>query len=754
MLNSKRQINKEINFPPKYIINDKIYLFLYSLIREIFLGKKTSSKRLNNYINKINRAIIKFHSNYLNIEYNTKNLINIFLFIQTQNNVFASDILESILIIIFSSIYKSNNGKNFENLIYVDEKGNNKLFKSGNYQIIDLFDYKKLIPEELQNLKNLLETEDKFEKDNIINNSLKQSPIYNLLLEIQKYKYKFLFSKNKDLIKELENFENIKDYNELFTKQYFNKKLIRLFLISVYFYSYNKNSPLMNYTIEKIIKDKTDNIEYLSSIPYNYNLDSAKLTTIFTNYIISPIKIEPKISELTISHNNIGFNGLFDIGKSLIFNKNIEKCYLNNSNIKFFYLEYINYGLGIFDNYNLKELDLSYNKINKDSEIYLSKLISHMKGLKKINLSMNNIKRGVASFFIMLKELYSKNKINLETLMLNECNLDISSFYELGELLKSPFCKLKKLYLNMNIIPDCINFFKKLKQNKSLEELYLNKTNINDNDINDIIKIILNTHIQALYLYNNLISNLDDLIRIISTTKVVKYRESDDEYINNEYNSIIINEQTFLENLDLSNNFILNKNEHNVKLLQEIKNESNLSCLDLSLTLNKGFPKKIEISESSNNYRKILNDLIIETNKEKEEYNNNKIKEKYANIDLNREKEEIKSMKNDLLNIYNIEILNILDDEINELILEKEYNQLELKKKIRQIIFDLAEKNSKIKDLLIIKEDINNKIKRRINGDNYKNIEKYFFHNILLKESTNQLKILEENKKDRKLFII
>jgi len=77
-----------------------------------------------------------------------------------------------------------------------------------------------------------------------------------------------------------------------------------------------------------------------------------------------------------------------------------------------------------------------------------------------------------------------------------------------------------------------------------------------------------------------------------------------------------------------------------------------------------------------------------------------------------------------------------------------------LKKKIRQIIFDLAEKNSKIKDLLIIKEDINNKIKRRINGDNYKNIEKYFFHNILLKESTNQLKIFEENKKDRKLFII
>ena len=191
-----------------------------------------------------------------------------------------------------------------------------------------------------------------------------------------------------------------------------------------------------------------------------------------------------------------------------------------------------------------------------------------------------------------------------------------------------------------------------------------------------------------------------------------------------------------------------------MKLLQEIKNESNLSCLDLSLTLNKGFPKKIEISESSNNYRKILNDLIIETNKEKEEYNNNKIKEKYANIDLNREKEEIKSMKNDLLKIYNKEILIILDDEINEFILEKEYNQLELKKKIRQIIFDLAEKNSKIKDLLIIKDDINNKIKRRINGDNYKNIEKYFFHNILLKESTNQLKIFEENKKDRKLFII
>ena len=60
MLFNKQEICQDINFPPKSIINDKIYLFLYSLISKIFLlDKKTNSEHFENCINKINNEIIK-----------------------------------------------------------------------------------------------------------------------------------------------------------------------------------------------------------------------------------------------------------------------------------------------------------------------------------------------------------------------------------------------------------------------------------------------------------------------------------------------------------------------------------------------------------------------------------------------------------------------------------------------------------------------------------------------------------------------
>ena len=64
------------------------------------------------------------------------------------------------------------------------------------------------------------------------------------------------------------------------------------------------------------------------------------------------------------------------------------------------------------------------------------KIIYHLKGLKTINLSCNDLKRGAVSFFVMLKELYRQGKTNLENLVLNKCGLDNSSLYELSELIK------------------------------------------------------------------------------------------------------------------------------------------------------------------------------------------------------------------------------------------------------------------------------------------------------------------------------
>ena len=79
-------------------------------------------------------------------------------------------------------------------------------------------------------------------------------------------------------------------------------------------------------------------------------------------------------------------------------------------------------------------------------------MISHLKGLKTINLSCNDIGIGLSSFFVMLKQLYRQGKTNLENLIINKCNLDKYSFYELGELLKCKYCGLKRLYLNLIMV--------------------------------------------------------------------------------------------------------------------------------------------------------------------------------------------------------------------------------------------------------------------------------------------------------------
>ena len=139
-----------------------------------------------------------------------------------------------------------------------------------------------------------------------------------------------------------------------------------------------------------------------------------------------------------------------------MFNKNIKIISFQECLISSLSLDTFNEDFILFNNYNVKELNLSSNLLKSDSDINLSKLITHFKGLKSLVLSNNTLKSGLGSFFATLKNLYRKNQSNLEELYLVNCELDDISFYELGELLKSKYCKLKCLCLNENKIPSII----------------------------------------------------------------------------------------------------------------------------------------------------------------------------------------------------------------------------------------------------------------------------------------------------------
>jgi hypothetical protein len=178
------------------IINKDIYLFTYILLKKIFIGvNETKSKKniddiLNIWIDKINKSIIRKNEYFINKEYSIKNLKNIIFFIKTQNIKYNGDIIENILIYIFSQIFQTEQENTFSKYIY-----NNLTKIREHHDIIKWIKNEKIIPEEFKNLEELFDIDGK-EDENYDLEKQKKSPFYNFLREIlkQKYPYTVIYS--------------------------------------------------------------------------------------------------------------------------------------------------------------------------------------------------------------------------------------------------------------------------------------------------------------------------------------------------------------------------------------------------------------------------------------------------------------------------------------------------------------------------------------------------------------------------------
>ena len=768
---------KKILIPPGSIINKKVYIFLYCLVKNIILNGKQNQKVIEDLKNKL-KAInkeINDKNKSICLEYSILNFKNILNYIKSQNMILAGDILEGILISVFSLAFKTEKENAFGEYLYEDINGKYKLEESEK-DLVQWFIKDEFRPKELQNLENLLKNDT-------------SSILYSILNEI--FKAKLINVKDKNKNKKIDKFiyrrnferEEIKDGN--FTKNFQPEKVIKFFLISVYIYYQNKNSPLMKY-ISKNSNEKNNNEENkdnkigekndkkeeedkpeLADVPFDFNLADANLINRFANSVLSPVRIEPRISQITMSQNNFEEQGLYELSKILLFNKNIKKCVFDSSMIQSHYLDYLNLGLGVYDNYNLEDLNLAYNNMDKNSEIFLSKMISHLKGLKTINLSCNDFGRGVSSFFVMLKQLYRQGKTSLENLIINKSNLDNSSFYELGELLKCKYCGLKRLYLNTNIIPKKAHFLRKLKKNKCLTEIMLNKTSIDNNNTNEIMRLISNTQLDTIYLYKNKITNFNDCLRIIGRTKLIKIINDEKE---------VKKDPSFLFNLDLSENPCLNLNTSKIEILRNLINDTNLFCLDLSHILLGVRPKDLPDSQENSKYRAEVNKLSEDLNKEKEDYEQNLWEKKCLKIDIDEVKERLEEWKKENLDSsekYDDNTQQNLKNEIKDEILKDENAKypLFLREKIKEIITKIVQYSTEydefketIKQKLILREG--KKIERKngekiaiqnsdtVNIEEYKKMEKFLLYNIQLKLYEKGLESKKNIKLDRKLIII
>jgi hypothetical protein len=441
-------------------------------------------------------------------------------------------------------------------------------------------------------------------------------------------------------------------YTSMMSDNYYKKEIGRMnmvsvriarsLLISVYIYCQIKNSPLMEY------RKESKNNKELEVLPFEYDISESAIEGEYSNIVFAPLRIEPRIEEIKMSKIYMRGKSCLEFSKALLFNQNIKSIDFHTTVMKSDYIHMIIEIAKLaetFNNNSVEELNLSLNYLKEDSSQALEYIISHFKKLKTLNLSSNDLKQGISPLLITLKNLYRKGETNLENLYLINCQLDDIAFYELGELLKSKYCNLKKLYLNKNNIPSNSNFLKKLKKNRSLTEIYFSEGNIGNSDIDDIMRVISNCHLDYLYLNRNKIFNFDQCLRILYRTKLVKSdkEEKEDSYVD-----------PYLYNLNLSYHICYDKNTTKLKLFEKGIKETQLYCLGFSQILLDINPDKCNYKMK---YRKEVDNLVKNLQKEEEDY-----KKTLKNINVN----EVDIKKIDKIEYE--EYFEKMEDEINDII--------------------------------------------------------------------------------------
>ena len=747
----------------KFMINKTLNIFLFNLIKDIFLKKRkytrTSKveKKMGDFINEINENIIKKKFNndkIISNEYSEKNLYNILDFIKFQNRIYANEIIENILIFVFNFAFKYEKENIFGKFLYNNMERIKTLKSLDITAWLNSNQFKDNIERlnKADQLKLLLEYDISNHKYMKASNEIENEPILCLLKKKEEIKnekdiicyknyfnYMFFSLDYENFIKPSDNNEDSKTLSSTtckcassFASNYFSDKeeypftkqvemkFFRSLLISVYIYSQNKYSPRMEY--EKESKD-------LIKIPFSYNLSEAALDDNFSGTILSPLRIEPRVEEIKLAKNQLKFKGFYELSKVLLFNKNIKKIDFHFSMLKSYHIKFFIFGLKLFDKNNVEELDLSFNYLKEDCSEYLANLLLYLNNLKTINLFSNELKGGISSFLIVLKNLYRKGKTKLENLYLNDCQLDDIAFYELGELLKCKYCKLKNLFLNKNNIPSSVNFLKTIKKNNSLIKIYFNRSNIGNKDIDDIMRIISNTNLICIYLNKNQIYNFDGLLNIVFRTKLVKIdSEKKDMDTKDIYG------EPYLFNIDLGKNICYNKNKEKIELLEKGVEETTLYCLDLTQILLGMKPGTILFLNDLNKDDKNENDKKDNDNPQKNENQNLYIKSiKSLILKLKKEQNsynetfwKINNIKYDIEQIKNIEYKDLfnnnMSDEINQIINNKKaIYPLFIKMKTTELMFKYEETIKKYK---FNQEDITKIIKNLENYINLKKLEK------------------------------
>ena len=421
------------------------------------------------------------------------------------------------------------------------------------------------------------------------------------------------------------------------------KNIDMLYKLSFIYYRYKTN-------------DNFNNKEYI----YHYGIIDFVQANIGQQNVwnfLPGIKIFENIVKLDFSHNFFGKLGFYELSKILCYNRNIKIINLSFNEIDKNCLKYFVIGIEFFNNnieYELEDLDLFNNNIDEDSVKYINYLMNSFKKLKIINLNHNKLGKGLKSFFLNLKNLYKKNKnYNLEQLFLSENQADIYSILELANCIKLKYFKLKILVINnwnLNNFAG-VKFFKNLKYNKQLEELYIYKSGINLSFLNSISNIIKYTNINILSLYKSNLSIMEMVIKIYGKIQLINVDEKNKSLIPILFNLDLSNSNIFylsMEDLNVIKNIISHTNNiitDYYDIFKEIENEyTNEDKKKLRKNLEneinncKSKKKELEKKNDSEEYKKLIDDKLdqlyskLKDINKNSKFNNNNLENLYNQI--------------------------------------------------------------------------------------------------------------------------
>ena len=476
---------------------------------------------------------------------------------------------------------------------------------------------------------------------NIINGKINQiNKIFKYLDENQS-------NEVKNFLKYLKQKISYNKIDQAFKEQVYEikneKNIDMLYKLSFIYYRYKTN-------------DNFNNKEYI----YHYGIVDFVQANIGPQNVwnfLPGIKIFENIVKLDFSHNFFNKLGFYELSKILYYNRNIKIINLSFNEIDKNCLKYFVLGIEFFNNnieYELEDLDLFNNNIDEDSVKYINYLMNSFKKLKIINLNHNKLGKGLKSFFLNLKNLYKKNKnYNLEQLFLSENQADIYSILELANCIKLKYFKLKILVINnwnLNNFAG-VKFFKNLKYNKQLEELYIYKSGINLSFLNSISNIIKYTNINILSLYKSNLSIMEMVIKIYGKIQLINVDEKNKSLIPILFNLDLSNSNIFylsMEDLNVIKNIISHTNNiitDYYDIFKEIENEyTNEDKKKLRKNLEneinncKSKKKELEKKNDSEEYKKLIDDKLdqlyskLKDINKNSKFNNNNLENLYNQI--------------------------------------------------------------------------------------------------------------------------